>query len=163
MSNAISSKSKPHLRIYVCTLQYLSIYLNVVFKEILQPKSNIVNLCWKSITEVFLKGIVTTLVTFKRQETRNWFFFLLFLHLSDTKMQSDKLLHVANFSTLFICMVLKFPQIFVLMRAKTTVGVSLNSLLLELIGYVNSFVFCLFCSFHDFPGMHPVIWSLASH
>lgn len=55
-------------------------------------------------------------------------------------MQSDTLLHVANFSTLFICMVLKFPQIFVLMRAKTTTGVSLNSLLLELIGFVILFV-----------------------
>lgn len=48
----------------------------------------------------------------------------------------DTLLHVANFSTLFVCMVLKFPQIFVLMRAKATTGVSFNSLLLELIGYV---------------------------
>lgn len=53
-------------------------------------------------------------------------------------MQSETLLHVANFSTLFVCMVLKFPQIFVLMRAKTTTGLSLNSLLLELIGYVIS-------------------------
>lgn len=75
-------------------------------------------------------------------------------------MQSDTLLHVANFSTLFMCMVLKFPQIFVLMRAKTTTGVSLNSLLLELIGYVILFVrgekkiVLFFCSFHYFPGMH---------
>lgn len=52
-------------------------------------------------------------------------------------MQSDTLLHVANFSTLFVCMVLKFPQIYVLMRAKSTTGISLNSLLLELIGYVS--------------------------
>lgn len=51
-------------------------------------------------------------------------------------MQSDTLLHAANFSTLFVCFVLKFPQIFVLMRAKSTTGVSLNSLLLELVGYV---------------------------
>lgn len=50
-------------------------------------------------------------------------------------MQSDTLLHVANFSTLFVCMVLKFPQIFVLMRAKSSTGVSLNSLLFELVGY----------------------------
>lgn len=48
--------------------------------------------------------------------------------------QVDTLLHIANFSTLFVCMVLKFPQIFVLMQAKSTTGVSLNSLLLELIG-----------------------------
>lgn len=51
-------------------------------------------------------------------------------------MESDTLLHFANFSTLFACMVLKFPQIFLLLRAKTTTGVSFNSLLLELIGYV---------------------------
>ncbi|MEQ2191267.1 hypothetical protein XENOCAPTIV_025189 [Xenoophorus captivus] len=49
-------------------------------------------------------------------------------------MQSDTLLHIANFSTLLVCMVLKFPQIFVLMRAKCSTGISLNSLLLELIG-----------------------------
>lgn len=54
-------------------------------------------------------------------------------------MESDTLLHFANFSTLFVCMVLKFPQIFLLMRAKTTTGVSFNSLLLELIGYVMFF------------------------
>lgn len=63
-------------------------------------------------------------------------------------MQSDTLLHVANFSTLFICMVLKFPQIFVLMRAKTTTGVSLNSLLLELIGFI---VFVTYQMFYDYP------------
>lgn len=49
-------------------------------------------------------------------------------------MLSDTLLHIANFSTLFMCMVLKFPQIFVLMRAKRSTGISLNSLLLELTG-----------------------------
>ena len=54
-------------------------------------------------------------------------------------MQLDTLLHIANFSTLFMCMVLKFPQIFVLMRAKAAAGVSLNSLLLELIGFVIFF------------------------
>lgn len=61
-------------------------------------------------------------------------------------MQPDTLLHVANFSTLFMCMVLKFPQIFVLMRAKSAAGVSLNSLLLELLGYG---ILCIFI-FHFF-------------
>lgn len=63
-------------------------------------------------------------------------------------MQSDTLLHVANFSTLFVCMVLKFPQIFVLMRAKSTTGVSLNSLLLELIGFI---VFVTYQMYYDYP------------
>ncbi|KAM3594988.1 uncharacterized protein V6R79_016612 [Siganus canaliculatus] len=63
-------------------------------------------------------------------------------------MQSDMLLNVANFSTLFMCMVLKFPQIFVLMRAKSTTGVSLNSLLLELIGFI---VFVTYQMYYDYP------------
>ncbi|XP_034530168.1 solute carrier family 66 member 3 [Notolabrus celidotus] len=63
-------------------------------------------------------------------------------------MQSDSLLHVANFSTLFLCMVLKFPQIFVLMRAKSTTGVSLNSLLLELTGFI---VFVTYQMYYDYP------------
>ncbi|CAB1335343.1 unnamed protein product [Coregonus sp. 'balchen'] len=63
-------------------------------------------------------------------------------------MESDKLLHVANFSTLFVCMVLKFPQIFVLMRAKSTTGVSLNSLLLELTGFI---VFVTYQMSNDYP------------
>ncbi|KAF6729057.1 PQ-loop repeat-containing protein 3 [Oryzias melastigma] len=63
-------------------------------------------------------------------------------------MQSDTLLHVANFSTLFMCMVLKFPQIFVLMRAKSASGVSLHSLLLELIGFI---VFVTYQMYYDYP------------
>ncbi|XP_034713348.1 solute carrier family 66 member 3 [Etheostoma cragini] len=63
-------------------------------------------------------------------------------------MPSDMLLHAANFSTLFVCMVLKFPQIFVLMQAKSTAGVSLNSLLLELIGYI---VFVTYQMYYDYP------------
>lgn len=63
-------------------------------------------------------------------------------------MLSDTLLHVANFSTLFVCMVLKFPQIFVLIRAKTSAGVSLNSLLLELVGYI---VFVTYQMYYDYP------------
>ncbi|TKS86279.1 PQ-loop repeat-containing protein 3 [Collichthys lucidus] len=63
-------------------------------------------------------------------------------------MQSDTLLHAANFSTLFVCFVLKFPQIFVLMRAKSTTGVSLNSLLLELVGFI---VFVTYQMYYDYP------------
>ncbi|XP_035607916.1 solute carrier family 66 member 3 [Oncorhynchus keta] len=63
-------------------------------------------------------------------------------------MESDKVLHIANFSTLFVCMVLKFPQIFVLMRAKSTTGVSLNSLLLELTGFI---VFVTYQMYYDYP------------
>ncbi|XP_014892373.1 solute carrier family 66 member 3 [Poecilia latipinna] len=63
-------------------------------------------------------------------------------------MQSDTLLHIANFSTLFLCMVLKFPQIFVLMRAKRSTGISLNSLLLELIGFI---VFVTYQTYYNYP------------
>ncbi|XP_015246020.1 PREDICTED: PQ-loop repeat-containing protein 3 [Cyprinodon variegatus] len=63
-------------------------------------------------------------------------------------MESDLLLHIANFSTLFMCMVLKFPQIFVLMRAKSSTGVSLNSLLLELIGFI---VFVTYQMYYNYP------------
>lgn len=63
-------------------------------------------------------------------------------------MQPDDLLHLANFSTLFLCMVLKFPQIFLLMRAKSSSGVSLNSLLLELVGFV---VFVTYQMYYDYP------------
>ncbi|XP_059907884.1 solute carrier family 66 member 3 [Gadus macrocephalus] len=63
-------------------------------------------------------------------------------------MESHELLHIANFTTLFVCMVLKFPQIFLLMRAKSTKGVSLNSLLLELIGYL---VFVAYQMYYDYP------------
>ncbi|KAF3844566.1 hypothetical protein F7725_007729 [Dissostichus mawsoni] len=63
-------------------------------------------------------------------------------------MQSDTLLHAANFSTLLLCMVLKFPQIFALMRAKSSAGVSFNSLLLELLGYI---VFVTYQMYYDYP------------
>ncbi|XP_033968105.1 solute carrier family 66 member 3 [Pseudochaenichthys georgianus] len=63
-------------------------------------------------------------------------------------MQSDTLLHAANFSTLLLCMVLKFPQIFALMRAKSSAGVSFNSLLLELLGYI---VFITYQMYYDYP------------
>ncbi|KAK9533313.1 hypothetical protein VZT92_008437 [Zoarces viviparus] len=63
-------------------------------------------------------------------------------------MSSDTLLHAANFSTLAVCMVLKFPQIFALMRAKSSAGVSLNSLLLELVGFI---VFVTYQMYYDYP------------
>ncbi|XP_029349190.1 solute carrier family 66 member 3 isoform X2 [Echeneis naucrates] len=63
-------------------------------------------------------------------------------------MESDTLLHAANFSTLFVCMVLKFPQIFALMRAKSSSGVSLHSLLLELVGFI---VFVTYQMYYDYP------------
>uniref|UniRef100_A0A3P8WIX5 Solute carrier family 66 member 3 n=1 Tax=Cynoglossus semilaevis TaxID=244447 RepID=A0A3P8WIX5_CYNSE len=63
-------------------------------------------------------------------------------------MQQDTLLHVANVSTLCLCMVLKFPQIFVMMRAKSSSGVSLSSLLLELSGFI---VFLTYQMYYDYP------------
>ncbi|KAI1895125.1 hypothetical protein AGOR_G00103070 [Albula goreensis] len=63
-------------------------------------------------------------------------------------MDADMMLHFANFSTLVVCMVLKFPQIFVLIRAKSTTGVSLKSLLLELTGFI---VFITYQMYYDYP------------
>ncbi|XP_035271083.1 solute carrier family 66 member 3 [Anguilla anguilla] len=63
-------------------------------------------------------------------------------------MDANMMLDFANFSTLFVCMVLKFPQIFVLMQAKSTRGVSLKSLLLELIGFI---VFITYQMYYDYP------------
>lgn len=63
-------------------------------------------------------------------------------------MDGNVTLHLANFSTLFVCMVLKFPQIFVLIRARATAGVSLNSLLLELLGFI---VFMSYQMYYDYP------------
>ncbi|KAM9317738.1 solute carrier family 66 member 3 [Pholidichthys leucotaenia] len=62
--------------------------------------------------------------------------------------QTDTPLHVANVSTLCACMLLKFPQMLVLMRAKCTRGVSVQSLLLELIGFI---VFTTYQMFYDYP------------
>lgn len=63
-------------------------------------------------------------------------------------MDANMMLDFANFSTLFVCMVLKFPQIFVLMQAKSTRGVSLKSLLLELIGFI---VFITYQMYYNYP------------
>uniref|UniRef100_A0A3B1KAB4 Solute carrier family 66 member 3 n=1 Tax=Astyanax mexicanus TaxID=7994 RepID=A0A3B1KAB4_ASTMX len=57
-------------------------------------------------------------------------------------------LHIANFSTLFVCSVLKFPQMWVLFRAKSAAGVSLNSLLLELVGFI---VFVSYQMYYNYP------------
>nr|XP_057946369.1 solute carrier family 66 member 3 [Doryrhamphus excisus] len=63
-------------------------------------------------------------------------------------MTTETLLHIANVSTLLVCMVLKFPQIFLLMRAKSTIGVSLQSLVFELVGYI---VFVTYQTYYDYP------------
>ncbi|XP_066554432.1 solute carrier family 66 member 3 [Amia ocellicauda] len=63
-------------------------------------------------------------------------------------MGADTILHLANFSTLFICMVLKFPQIFVLISAKSTTGISVKSLVLELVGFI---VFVSYQMYYEYP------------
>ncbi|KAI4893396.1 hypothetical protein NFI96_027445 [Prochilodus magdalenae] len=63
-------------------------------------------------------------------------------------MDYGLVLHFANFSTLFVCAVLKFPQMFVLFRAKSTAGISLNSLLLELVGFI---VFVSYQMYYSYP------------
>lgn len=45
-----------------------------------------------------------------------------------------ELLVFANWSTLLVCMVLKFPQILSVMRARSAEGLSLGSVLLEVTG-----------------------------
>ncbi|MBN3282575.1 PQLC3 protein, partial [Polyodon spathula] len=63
-------------------------------------------------------------------------------------MSADLVLHFANFSTLCVCLVLKFPQMFVLISAKSSRGVSLKSLLLELTGYI---VVLSYQSYYEYP------------
>ncbi|KAK6488497.1 solute carrier family 66 member 3 isoform X1 [Huso huso] len=63
-------------------------------------------------------------------------------------MSADQVLHFANFSTLFVCLVLKFPQIFALISAKSSRGISLKSLLLELTGFI---VFLSYQSYYEYP------------
>ncbi|KAG7226191.1 hypothetical protein INR49_014286 [Caranx melampygus] len=76
-------------------------------------------------------------------------------------MHSHTLLHAANFSTLFVCMVLKFPQIFVLMRAKSSTGVSLNSLLLELVGRLDYVILLLLILHYNGSLRQSLIYALA--
>ncbi|KAJ3612722.1 hypothetical protein NHX12_018980 [Muraenolepis orangiensis] len=66
-------------------------------------------------------------------------------------MASDKLLHIANFTTIFACMVVKFPQIFLLVRAKSTKGISFNSLFLELIGMLPPPASSTQLMYYDYP------------
>ncbi|KAK1171845.1 solute carrier family 66 member 3-like [Acipenser oxyrinchus oxyrinchus] len=63
-------------------------------------------------------------------------------------MSADLVLHFANFSTLFVCLVLKFPQIFALVSAKSSRGISLKSLLLELTGFI---VVLSYQSYYEYP------------
>ncbi|XP_041109482.1 solute carrier family 66 member 3 [Polyodon spathula] len=63
-------------------------------------------------------------------------------------MSASQVLHFANFSTLIVCFVLKFPQIFALISAKSSRGISLKSLLLELTGFI---VFLSYQSYYKYP------------
>ncbi|XP_073530256.1 solute carrier family 66 member 3 isoform X2 [Phyllobates terribilis] len=62
--------------------------------------------------------------------------------------QSPELLIFANWSTLVVCMVLKFPQILAVMAAKSAEGLSLSSLLLEVTGFL---VFLRYQMYYDYP------------
>ncbi|XP_056419059.1 solute carrier family 66 member 3 [Hyla sarda] len=59
-----------------------------------------------------------------------------------------ELLVFANWSTLLVCMVLKFPQILSVMVAKSAEGLSLGSMLLELTGFL---VFLRYQMYYDYP------------
>ncbi|CAH2246111.1 PQ-loop repeat-containing 3 [Pelobates cultripes] len=59
-----------------------------------------------------------------------------------------ELLVFANWSTLLVCMVLKFPQIVSIMAARSAEGVSLNSVLLEITGFI---VFLRYQIYYDYP------------
>ncbi|XP_072494580.1 solute carrier family 66 member 3-like [Notamacropus eugenii] len=63
-------------------------------------------------------------------------------------MEAGLLLQFCNWSTLVVCMVIKFPQIFALLAAKNSRGVSLKSLLLELVGFL---VFLRYQMYYSYP------------
>lgn len=63
-------------------------------------------------------------------------------------MATSELLVFANWSTLLVCMVLKFPQILAVVSAHSARGLSLNSLLLELTGFL---VFLRYQNYYDYP------------
>ncbi|KAM8833140.1 solute carrier family 66 member 3 [Synchiropus picturatus] len=63
-------------------------------------------------------------------------------------MPADALLHAAHLSTLAACAVLKLPQIVVLVRGRSSCGLSLHGLLLELAGFV---VFMTYQVYYDYP------------
>ncbi|KAM4693508.1 solute carrier family 66 member 3 [Discoglossus pictus] len=60
----------------------------------------------------------------------------------------SELVVFANWSTLVVCMVLKFPQIFSVISAKSAEGVSTKSVLLELSGFL---VFLRYQIYYDYP------------
>lgn len=59
-----------------------------------------------------------------------------------------ELLVFANWSTLLVCMVLKFPQILSVMRARSAEGLSLGSVLLEVTGFL---VFLRYQMYYEYP------------
>ncbi|XP_068135190.1 solute carrier family 66 member 3 [Hyperolius riggenbachi] len=59
-----------------------------------------------------------------------------------------ELLVFANWSTLLVCMVLKFPQILSILRARSAEGLSLGSVLLEVTGFL---VFLRYQIYYDYP------------
>ncbi|CAI9560558.1 unnamed protein product [Staurois parvus] len=59
-----------------------------------------------------------------------------------------ELLVFANWSTLLVCMVLKFPQIVSIMGSRSTEGLSLASVLLEVTGFL---VFLRYQIYYDYP------------
>ncbi|XP_069830213.1 solute carrier family 66 member 3 [Dendropsophus ebraccatus] len=62
--------------------------------------------------------------------------------------RSTELLLFANWSTLVVCMVLKFPQILSVMAAKSAEGLSLGSVLLEVTGFL---VFLRYHMYYEYP------------
>ncbi|XP_036406444.1 solute carrier family 66 member 3-like [Megalops cyprinoides] len=63
-------------------------------------------------------------------------------------MSADAMLQAVNLSTMLSCMVLKFPQIFLVMKMKSTKGLSLPALLMELTGYI---VFVTYQMTNEYP------------
>ncbi|XP_075719994.1 solute carrier family 66 member 3 [Rhinoderma darwinii] len=59
-----------------------------------------------------------------------------------------ELLVFANWSTLVVCMVLKFPQILSVMAARSAEGLSLGSVLLEVTGFL---VFLRYQMYYEYP------------
>ncbi|XP_064412447.1 solute carrier family 66 member 3 isoform X2 [Latimeria chalumnae] len=60
----------------------------------------------------------------------------------------SSVLDFANWSTLLVCMVLKFPQIIAVIAANSARGVSVNSLVLELTGFL---VFLAYQNYYNYP------------
>ncbi|XP_051880582.1 solute carrier family 66 member 3 isoform X1 [Pristis pectinata] len=63
-------------------------------------------------------------------------------------MELESVLLLANSTTLIVCMVLKFPQIVTVIAAKNAWGVSVRSLVLELIGFL---VFLTYQTYYEYP------------